>query len=153
MTAPDGLIFDMYGPEVGRRHEITLYRQSGMEKMFIDAMCINNPQFYFYGDSAYILRPWLQVEFDSTWANIEQLAFKSAMCSVREAIGMSYKDMKQMWTSQDYKRMLKVRQAFASLMYKAASCSGTSRSACSTNGKLEDTLAVLHPLFIDMSSL
>ena len=28
ITTPDGLIFSMYSPEVGRRHDMTLYRQS-----------------------------------------------------------------------------------------------------------------------------
>ena len=42
------------------------------------------------------------------------------MSAVRASVEHSYKDLKQMWSSQDYKRMLKVRAAPISLMYKAA---------------------------------
>lgn len=50
MTTPDGLIFNMYGPEVESRHEITLYTQSEIDEMLIDKMIIDNRQFHLYGD-------------------------------------------------------------------------------------------------------
>lgn len=31
VTTPDGLMFHLYGPEIGRRHDMTLYRQSGID--------------------------------------------------------------------------------------------------------------------------
>ena len=31
LTTPDGLIFHIYGPEVGRRHDLTLLKESGSE--------------------------------------------------------------------------------------------------------------------------
>lgn len=30
-TTPDGLLFYIYGPEVGQRHDMTLYRESGLD--------------------------------------------------------------------------------------------------------------------------
>ena len=42
------------------------------------------------------------------------------MSAVREAIEWSYKDIKQLWSSQDFKRNLKVRMAPISLLYKTA---------------------------------
>ena len=31
VTTPDGLLFYMYGPEVERRHDMTLYRECGLD--------------------------------------------------------------------------------------------------------------------------
>lgn len=120
ITTPDGIIFHMFGPEVGRRHDITLYRQSNLDAVLSSTMNINGRQFYLYGDPAYILRPWLQVGFSRTFATPAQLIHNAAMSAAREAVEWSYKDLKQMWSSQDYKRMLKVRKAPISLMYKGA---------------------------------
>lgn len=120
ISTPDGLIFHMFGPEVGRRHDITLYRQAGMDDILRDSLLIDDRQFYIYGDPAYILRPWLQVAFNTSFSNASHLNHNASMSSVRESVEWSYKDLKQMWTSQDYKRMLKVRKARVSLMYIGA---------------------------------
>lgn len=42
------------------------------------------------------------------------------MSSAREAVVWLYKDSKQIWSSQDYKRLHKLRQAPVYLMYKEA---------------------------------
>lgn len=120
ITTPDGLIFHMYGPEVGRRHDITLYRDSNIDAALQEALEIDLEQFYIYADQAYMIRPWLQVGYNRAWASPQELAHNSAMNAARTAVEWTYKDVKQMWTSQDYKRMLKVRQAPISLMYKGA---------------------------------
>lgn len=120
ITTPDGLIFHMHGPQVGRRHDITLYRQSGLDDILENSLLIDGQQFYIYGDQAYMIRPWLQVAFSRAWASEQQIQFNTAMSSVRETVEWSYKDLKQMWSSQDYTRMLKVRKAPVALMYKGA---------------------------------
>lgn len=120
ITTPDGLIFHMHGPEMGRRHDLTLYRQSGMDNVLEQSLHVEGQQYYIYGDPAYILRPWLQVAFSRTFATPEQLLVNKTMSAVRVSVEHSYKDMKQMWSSQDFKRMLKVRDAPISIMYKAS---------------------------------
>lgn len=42
------------------------------------------------------------------------------MSAVREAVEWTYKDLKQIWLSQDYKRLLKVRQSPIALLYISA---------------------------------
>lgn len=49
----------MYDPQAVRRQDITLYRQSGMNDILLNALCINDRQFYVCRNSAYMLRPWL----------------------------------------------------------------------------------------------
>lgn len=116
ITTSDGLIYHMYGLEVRRRHNITLYRQSRMDIILQKSFSITELRFYIYGDSAYMLCSWLQATFSQAWASPEQLQFNTAMSSVRKAVELYYKDLKQMWCSQDYRRMLKVRKAPVSLM-------------------------------------
>lgn len=120
VTTPDGLMFHLYGPEVGRRHDMTLYRQSGMDQQLQSTMVIGGRQYCLYGDPAYILRAWLQVAYDRASATAEQLVYNKGMSSVREAVEWAYKDLKQIWSSQDYKRMLRVRKSPIALLYKAA---------------------------------
>ena len=63
ITMPDGLIFSLYGPEVGRRHECTLLRESGLEERLKGWFNIVGRPYYLYGDAAYMMRPGMQVSF------------------------------------------------------------------------------------------
>ena len=60
VTTTDGL-FSLYGPEVGRRHDLTLLRESGLEERLQGCLNIGGRQYYIYGDSAYMMRPCMQV--------------------------------------------------------------------------------------------
>ena len=57
ITAPYGLIFPLYGPEVGRRHDVNLLSESGIEERLENCLLIIERQFYLYVDAAYMLRP------------------------------------------------------------------------------------------------
>lgn len=120
ITTPDGLMFYMHGPEVGRRHDMTLYRESGIGAVLEQALVIDGKQYCIYGDAAYMLRPWLQTAFPRVLATPQQVVYNTAMSAVREAVEWTYKDVKQMWTSQDFRRGLKVRKAPIALLYKAS---------------------------------
>jgi nuclease HARBI1 len=74
-------------------------------------------QFCIYGDGAYVLRPGLQVGFSPLNASPEQLLYNAEMSAVRVAVEWSYKDVKAMWTTQDFKRKLKVRQSSVAVLY------------------------------------
>lgn len=63
LTTPDGLLFGLYGPVVGRRHDLTLLRLSNWDNKLQDCLNFNNRQFYIYGDGAYQLKPWIQKPF------------------------------------------------------------------------------------------
>lgn len=118
VSTPDGLVLYLYGPEVGRRHDMTLYRQSGVDDQLRETLLIDAQQFYIYGDPAFVLRPWMQVGFNRAFATPAQHTFNAAMSSAREAVEWSYKDTKQQFTTMDFRRMLMVRKAPVALMYK-----------------------------------
>lgn len=83
-------------------------------------MNIGGRQYYIYGDPAYILRQWIKGGYPRIFSTVEQLLNKKLMNGCREAVKWSYKDMKEMWTSKYFRRMLKVQQTPIYLMYKGA---------------------------------
>lgn len=56
LITPDGLMFAVHGLEVRRRHDPTLYRESGWEYIFENALNLDGTQLGVFGDSAYLLR-------------------------------------------------------------------------------------------------
>ena len=120
ITTPDGLMFYLYGPEVGRRHDMTLYKESNLEADLQENMIVDRTQYCLYGDAAYIPREYLQVAFPRAGATDGQRVYGALMSAVREAVEWTYKDLKQMWSSQDFKRQLKIRKCPIALLYKAA---------------------------------
>ena len=120
VTTPDGLMFYLYGPEVGRRHDMTLYRESGLDVSLQQNMVVDGKQYCLYADAACILRVYLQVAFPRASSTPTQRVYGALMSAVREAVEWTYKDLKQMWSSQDFKRQLKIRKCPIALLYKAA---------------------------------
>lgn len=96
VTTPDGLIYHFYGPEVGKKHDMTLFQRSGFPTLLSTCLYVNGKQYALFEDSAYIMRSWLQVGLPSVIATVAQGAFNTEMSGVREAAERSYKDLKQM---------------------------------------------------------
>lgn len=101
-STPDRSVFYTYAPGVGRLHNITLYRESGLDNLLQNTLLIDGVRYCIYGDSAYMLRPWLQISFPRVTTVIADLEYNTAMNGDRTAVEWSYKDLKQLWTSQDF---------------------------------------------------
>lgn len=67
-----------------------------------------------------MLRAWLQIAYRTTTATPAQLAYNKRVSALQEAVKWTYKDLKQLWASQDFKRDLKTRQAPIGLLYEAS---------------------------------
>lgn len=145
LTTPDGLIFALHGPVEGRRHDLTLLRQSGWEGQLSDILQVNGDQFYVYADSAYMLRPYMIVPYCAMGASVEQMAFNAAMSSVRVAVEWNYKDLKQVWATNDYARLLKVRKAPVAILYKASALLLNMRTCLYKGGQVGSYFAVEAP--------
>ena len=117
VTTLDGIIFNLYGPEVGRRHDLTLRRDSGLKGRLQACLNVDGTQFYLYGDAAYMLRPGLQVTFPRAGADVEQVDYITRMSAVCVAVEWNYKDLKQLRSFTEFPRALKVRQAPIGLIY------------------------------------
>ena len=108
ITTPVGLMFYLYGTEVGRRYDMTLYTESGLDVSLQQVMVGDGKQYCLYADAAYILRVYLQVAFPRASSTPTQRVYGAHMSAVREAVEWTYKDLKQMWSSQD-KRLTRLR--------------------------------------------
>lgn len=86
MTTPDGLMYYLYGLEVGRRHDMTLYRDSGLDVVLQNALLMDEQQFCLYGDAAYIMRTWLPIAFPLIRASAPKAAYNTAMHIMHEAV-------------------------------------------------------------------
>jgi len=60
ICTPDGLLFHLFGPVEGRRHDMLLYHESGIDAQIEATLLIDETQFFIYGDSAYIICDWIQ---------------------------------------------------------------------------------------------
>jgi hypothetical protein len=74
-------------------------------------------QLCIYGNGANISRLWLQIGFSPMSATPEQLLYNAEMSPVQVAVEWNYKDVKAMWTTQDFKRKLKVRELPVAVLY------------------------------------
>ena len=63
VSLPDGIIFHLFGPLESRLHDMTLFRVSNLETALERSLLIDGRQFYIYGDSAYVLRSYLQIAY------------------------------------------------------------------------------------------
>jgi nuclease HARBI1 len=109
VAAPDGLLLGLYGPTEGRRHDMSMYSESGIDTMLANSLLIQNQQYYIYGDSAYALRPYLQVAFRGADISPEQLEFNTSMNTVRTAVEWMFKDIKQYFTHVAFSRKMQLR--------------------------------------------
>lgn len=85
----------LFGPEVGYRHEMTLYSQRNLEEELSDSLLIGGDQYYIYEDSSSVLRPWLQVGFYRSFYTASELMFNQYMSSAIVEDEWNYKDIKQ----------------------------------------------------------
>ena len=120
LMAPDGLLFAMHGPLVRRRHDSTLLKQSNWEIILGECMLVDNRQFYIYGDLTYNIKPWLLRYFCAAVLSEEHHQFNACLSALRASAEHGYKEIKQIWTSQDFSRRLKVRQAPIGLLYQCS---------------------------------
>lgn len=117
VTTPNGLIFSQYGLVVGRRHNISVLRESGLNEALKNSLNVYWEQFYIFGDKCYDICPLLQAFFINFTSSTENQVFNTYILHIREAVEWSYKDLKQLWTRNDFAGSLKFHQLHISLRF------------------------------------
>lgn len=133
VTTPDGLCLHLFGPEVGRRHDMFLYEQSHMDDMLEEVMVLDGRQFVIYGDSGYHPRPYVEVPFAGANLTDVERAFNGAMSKGRVTVEWYFKEVKQFWGILDSKRKLRVREGPVGLAYRAGVLLTNMRNCISPN--------------------
>lgn len=112
----DGLLFHVYGPVEGRRHDLTLYRWANMDVELERTFQMDYRNFCAYGDSAYLLRTWLQIELSGD-VTPEQAAFNTEMSALRVSVEWVFKDIKTMFSHLTFSRQQKAREGPVGLLF------------------------------------
>ncbi|CAB1105421.1 unnamed protein product [Ectocarpus sp. CCAP 1310/34] len=130
VDTPDGIIRQLWGPMLGRRHDVSLLGESGllqyMQQWFNDA---GNP-YYIDGDPAFPLSPWLIIGYKGLLTQ-EQRDFNSDMSSCRVTVEWGFAKVVALWPFVDYAKKQQValfacglgkRYSVAGLLTNCRSC-------------------------------
>ncbi|CAM9979863.1 unnamed protein product [Laminaria digitata] len=115
VDSPDGIIRQLWGPMVGRRHDVTLLGQSGllefMEEWLNDE---EGTPYYIYGDPAYQLSPWLMAPFKGAMTPWQE-DFNAAMSTCRVTVEWGFGKIVALWPYVDYIKKQQVGLSAAGL--------------------------------------
>jgi hypothetical protein len=83
-------------------------------------MEISGTQYYLHGDTAYCLRPYLQIGYRGSNLTLKQVQFNVEMSKVRIEVQWAFRDVKMYFTHVEVPRKLKLRITPAGLWYVCA---------------------------------
>lgn len=119
VTSPCGLAMHLCGPMEGRRHDWTLYMNSGLERSLPHLMNVNNEMYCIYGDSGYSARWFLYIPFSGSNICESRRKFNEYMSKSRVTVEWYFKEVKLYWTILDFKRKLRVNEGAVGKLYIA----------------------------------
>lgn len=116
---PQGIISNMYGAVVGRRHDSHLLAKSKLVQKLEQKFNGWQNQPYLYGDSGYPLSKYLIVPFKGNMTRREKRANKK-ISKVRVAVEWGFAKILQLFPFVDLKKNLKMKKQNVSKFYKVA---------------------------------
>ncbi|KAF0701891.1 hypothetical protein AaE_016260 [Aphanomyces astaci] len=118
LVTPDGIIAHAFGPIEGRRHDLTILRQSNLESVI--GMDGRFGGFVVYGDPAYGYSDQLASPFGGARLTAAQREVNKSMSRVRISVEWSFGQVVQYWPIVDYKKKMRIGKSPISKMYKVA---------------------------------
>ena len=128
IIAPNGLIANMYGPFVGRRHDSAMLEASNVRMDLQNLQDDNGRLVCIYGDPAYPLSPELMAPFPTVNLQQEEAHFNYQMSRVRQSVEWGFKKIISQFAILDYKKNLKLHLQPVALYYLV----GTIMTNCHT---------------------
>ncbi|KIJ43670.1 hypothetical protein M422DRAFT_169591 [Sphaerobolus stellatus SS14] len=105
VVAPDGLVIHVYGPVDGRRHDETVFKESGLSELLNKHFWTPDGEpLFIYGDPAYSVGPHIMCPYKRASLTPQQQAFNTAMSRIREPIEWLFKEVAQQFTFIDFER-------------------------------------------------
>jgi hypothetical protein len=105
IVTPDGIVLHFFGPVEGRRHDLTLMRESKLDDLFADPRARG---YHIYGDAAYPNRGYLISGYKGENLSPEEMQFNMLMSKCRESVEWGFKDSAVNWAFLDFHKNLKV---------------------------------------------
>jgi DDE superfamily endonuclease len=104
ITGPDGITLNLFGPWEGRRHDMTLFRESNIEHALSGGLTIGADQYHLYADSGYDVRPYILVPFLLQTSDPDEFLFNKRIAKVRVTAEWAFKDVKTYFSHQAFPR-------------------------------------------------
>ena len=120
VSAPCGLIVDMFGAVSGRRHDMYLLRESNILQRLREVNDAINHIYRMYGDPAYPLTDLLIRAFRGVNLTADQKAFNKEMNAMRTSVEWAFGKVVQYMGYIDFKAAMKLREAPICKFYKVA---------------------------------
>ncbi|KAF7293443.1 hypothetical protein MIND_01121800 [Mycena indigotica] len=121
LLTPDGIVVHVYGPVEGRRHDETVFQQSGlMEILQAHFYKPNGDPLFIYGDPAYSVAPHILSPYRGAALTAGEAKFNRAMSTCREPVEWSFKEVIQQFPFLDFSRNQKVLLSPCGLYYLVA---------------------------------
>lgn len=68
---------------------MTLFEESNVEDIIQNPLLIGEKRFYVYGDSNFVMRPWIQVGYSQTLGRPNETMYNAAISSSQQAVEWS----------------------------------------------------------------
>jgi hypothetical protein len=121
VLTPDGIVIHIYGPVEGRRHDETVFQQSGLTAILDKHFWTPDGRALFiYGDPAYTVSAHVLCPYKGAAVTAEQSMFNSAMSHCREPVEWCFKEVTQQFPFLDFARNQKVLLSPCGLYYLIA---------------------------------
>jgi DDE superfamily endonuclease len=142
ISAPDGIALHYADPAEGRRHDMAMFSESGIEEDLPASLHIDRIQYCIYGDIAYVLREYLMVGFDGTGISPERVTFNKAMSRSRVTVEWIFKDIKKYWNHAATRQSSRCAILLLGSCMEQSLFFGTSAAACTD--RLPHTSSCVH---------
>ena len=114
IVTPDGLIVSLWGPELGKSHDLTLLRESNIMNILQPHVIDNDTIYFLYGDSAYSGQKYIM----SPTSN--DTTYNSYMSKMRIIVEWGFSKVIQYFSYIDYKKQMKLELSPTAAEYKLA---------------------------------
>ncbi|KIJ56001.1 hypothetical protein M422DRAFT_150642 [Sphaerobolus stellatus SS14] len=118
LISPDGLVIHVYGLMGGRRHDETVFKESGLVELLNKHFW--SPEglaLYIYGDPAYSVGPHVMSPYKGSNITLEQQAWNAEMSKIQEPVEWAFKEVSQKFTYLDFSTSQKILLTPCGLYY------------------------------------
>lgn len=122
VVTPDGIIIHLYGPVEGRRHNQTVFKESGLQDILEKHFWCpdGKTKLYLYGDSGYTLGDHILCPYKGPTLDQDQKAWNYKMSRAREAVEWIFKEVTMRFQSLNFAESQKVLLTPCGLHYLVA---------------------------------
>ena len=94
--------------------------RSGLDDVLQELLFVDGKQYCVYGDSGYNRRSYMEVPIQGSHLSNAQKAFNAAMSRARVTVEWIFKEVKQYWSTVDFKRKMRSGESPVASLYLAA---------------------------------